>query len=78
MTRYPVALVAAKGLLGASIALGCLTMPHAHAAAPSCTNSNAYAREVGDDNCDGIVLEDESGWDCATMGNFVCGAEVER
>lgn len=28
----------------------------------------------GDDNRDGIVMEDESGWDCRTMGNRVCGA----
>lgn len=27
----------------------------------------------GDDNHDGYVDEDESGWDCATMGNLVCG-----
>lgn len=29
--------------------------------------------ELGDDNRDGIVMEDESGWDCRTMGNRVCG-----
>ncbi|MFC8640106.1 hypothetical protein ACFUC2_05020 [[Kitasatospora] papulosa] len=27
----------------------------------------------GDDNGDGRVEEDESGWDCRTMGNRVCG-----
>lgn len=27
----------------------------------------------GDDNHDGIIDEDESGWDCATMGNRRCG-----
>lgn len=27
----------------------------------------------GDDNGDGYVDEDESGWNCATMGNKVCG-----
>ncbi|MEP9391146.1 hypothetical protein ABLE94_02655 [Gordonia sp. VNK1] len=27
----------------------------------------------GDDNGDGIIDEDESGWDCATMGNRICG-----
>ncbi|MET9528175.1 hypothetical protein [Streptomyces coeruleorubidus] len=27
----------------------------------------------GDDNGDGRVDEDESGWDCRTMGNRVCG-----
>jgi hypothetical protein len=30
----------------------------------------------GDDNRDGTVDEDESGWDCRTMGNGVCGADV--
>jgi len=27
----------------------------------------------GDDNGDGRIDEDESGWDCATMGNLRCG-----
>jgi hypothetical protein len=27
----------------------------------------------GDDNGDGIIDEDESGWDCETMGNLDCG-----
>ncbi|MFF0754464.1 hypothetical protein [Streptomyces sp. NPDC004267] len=27
----------------------------------------------GDDNGDGRIDEDESGWDCATMGNRQCG-----
>ncbi len=34
---------------------------------------DAYAFEVGDDNADGVIDEDESGWDCTTMGNLVCG-----
>lgn len=33
----------------------------------------AVAPLVGDDNHDGIVMEDESGWDCTTMGNLRCG-----
>lgn len=28
---------------------------------------------IGDDNSDGLILEDESGWDCRTMGNRICG-----
>lgn len=28
---------------------------------------------TGDDNGDGIVMEDESGWECRTMGNRICG-----
>lgn len=28
---------------------------------------------LGDDNRDGIVDEDESGWNCLTMGNRICG-----
>lgn len=27
----------------------------------------------GDDNGDGVIDEDESGWDCTTMGNHICG-----
>lgn len=29
----------------------------------------------GDDNRDGTVDEDESGWDCHTMGNRQCGPQ---
>ncbi|EFV12960.1 hypothetical protein [Segniliparus rugosus] len=31
----------------------------------------------GDDNGDGVIDEDESGWDCSTMGNGICGSEEE-
>lgn len=27
----------------------------------------------GDDNADGHIDEDETGWNCAAMGNLVCG-----
>lgn len=27
----------------------------------------------GDDNGDGVIDEDESGWNCRTMGNRICG-----
>lgn len=30
----------------------------------------------GDDNGDGRVDEDESGWDCLRMGNLICGPGV--
>ena len=33
---------------------------------------------VGDDNRDGIIDEDESGWNCATMGNQICGEPVDE
>lgn len=33
--------------------------------------NDAYAE--GDDNADGRIDEDESGWNCATMGNKTCG-----
>lgn len=31
------------------------------------------AHYMGDDNSDGRIDEDESGWNCATMGNKICG-----
>jgi hypothetical protein len=37
---------------------------------------DGQADALGDDNRDGIVDEDESGWDCRTMGNRVCGPAV--
>ena len=27
----------------------------------------------GDDNADGVIEEDESGWSCVDHGNHVCG-----
>ncbi|QOV41602.1 hypothetical protein IM697_18580 [Streptomyces ferrugineus] len=33
------------------------------------------ADAMGDDNRDGRVDEDESGWDCRVMGNRVCGSQ---
>ena len=38
--------------------------------APADTTRVAIA---GDDNSDGIIDEDESGWNCRTMGNRICG-----
>lgn len=34
---------------------------------------DVFAFEVGDDNGDGRIEEDESGFDCRTMGNRICG-----
>ncbi|MFG2986170.1 hypothetical protein ACGFYQ_33800 [Streptomyces sp. NPDC048258] len=48
-------------------------------AASSLPHHNAPAAAsvlAGDDNRDGVIDEDESGWDCARMGNKVCGADV--
>ncbi|RYH50708.1 MAG: hypothetical protein EON54_15510 [Alcaligenaceae bacterium] len=46
----------------------------------TCTDAPEYVIEAGgvcglpgDDNDDGVIDEDESGWNCATMGNRVCG-----
>lgn len=35
---------------------------------------DGQADALGDDNRDGVVDEDETGWDCTTMGNRQCGA----
>lgn len=66
-----IALVIAKAAFSSSLALGFATMPHALAHEPGW--HDAYAAEVGDDNADGIISEDESGWDCTEMGNRICG-----
>ena len=36
---------------------------------------DGQADALGDDNRDGVVDEDESGWDCRTMGNRLCGPQ---
>jgi hypothetical protein len=72
MNRTANALIAAKLALGAGLALGLLAAPHGtvHAAPPGV---DVYAWEVGDDNGDGVVMEDESGWSCVDMGDRRCG-----
>lgn len=49
-----------------------------HVSAPmTWEDAPEYMVELGDDNRDGVIDEDESGWDCATMGNQICGPIVE-
>lgn len=65
MTNTIARTLAAVALAGMAVGSAALGTAIAHA--------DVYATEVGDDNNDGVVMEDESGWDCATMGNKVCG-----
>ena len=69
----PTAIVIAKTVLGGGLALGFLAAPHGTAAHAAPIGVDVYAFEAGDDNGDGVIMEDESGWDCATMGNRICG-----
>lgn len=54
----------ARRMLAAVAIAACPVAPLAHA-----EPTDKYAFEVGDDNGDGIIAEDESGWCPATMGN---------
>jgi hypothetical protein len=67
-----IAIIVAKTVLGAGLALGFATAPHG-LAHPALTGYDVYAAEVGDDNADGVITEDESGWSCVDNGNRVCG-----
>ena len=71
--NHALALLLAKGVLGTGLVVGLAVAPHAPAAHAAPIGVDAYAYEVGDDNADGIIMEDESGWDCTTMGNRICG-----
>jgi hypothetical protein len=68
-----IALVVVKAALGASLVIGFAAAPHGAAAHAAPVGVDVYAYEVGDDNADGVMQEDESGWDCTTMGNRICG-----
>ena len=59
----------------AAIAAGLCGIAIGYASTPVTveTNSAAPAILAGDDNLDGIIDEDESGWNCETMGNGICG-----
>ncbi|MDV3125724.1 hypothetical protein M1247_12425 [Mycobacterium sp. 21AC1] len=65
LTNCIAALLIGAGSLGigAGVAYGASTDLHV----------DKYAVEVGDDNGDGIIMEDESGWVCSEMGNLRCG-----
>jgi hypothetical protein len=68
-----IALVVVKAALGAGLALGFASAPHGTAHTDTVVGYDAYTAEVGDDNGDGAVSEDESGWSCVDDGNRVCG-----
>lgn len=40
--------------------------------------ADGQADLTGDDNRDGRIDEDESGWDCRTMGNRTCGTDTRH
>lgn len=87
LTRRPAALLAA-GLATAALGLAAvLAGGHGTEAtgadrnAPIVTAHNdgwtdGQADVRGDDNRDGRIDEDESGWDCHSMGNRVCGTRT--
>ncbi|MET8717418.1 hypothetical protein ABZV52_30080 [Streptomyces sp. NPDC004735] len=56
--------VALVGIVADSVAPAPRPAPSASTIAP------------GDDNADGRIEEDESGWNCATMGNRQCGPDL--
>ena len=68
-----ITIVIAKTVFGAGLALGLAAMPHALAHTDTVAGYDAYAAEVGDDNADGVITEDESGWSCVDHGNHICG-----
>ncbi|MEU6756054.1 hypothetical protein [Streptomyces sp. NPDC046685] len=69
--RRLIAIVTAGLTVTALGAVGSLSAP---AATPG--HVTVASAPIGDDNHDGTVDEDESGWDCHTMGNRICGADV--
>ena len=71
--NHAITLVVAKAVLAAGVVLGLAAAPHGTAPVDTVVGYNAYTAEVGDDNGDGVVSEDESGWSCVDDGNRVCG-----
>ncbi|MFE1270580.1 hypothetical protein [Streptomyces sp. NPDC058758] len=68
------ALNLAAGLLLLALALlAAYAMGAALDGAAADAGRTATVAPHGDDNGDGRIDEDESGWDCATMGNRQCG-----
>lgn len=76
-----VAILGALAAIGTSDATPADFLPPQDRAATRADVTAAYrdgwaAGRIGDDNGDGRVDEDETGWDCRTMGNRLCGADV--
>jgi hypothetical protein len=71
--NHAITLVAAKAVLGAGVVLGLAAAPHGTAHTDTIAGHDPYAAEAGDDNAEGIIREDESGWSCVDGGNKVCG-----
>ncbi|MEU8133264.1 hypothetical protein [Streptodolium elevatio] len=72
---------AAVAMIGAGLALGLAAVGavHVSTAEPDPKPYSVASGEgvlPGDDNNDGRVDEDETGWDCRTMGNRECGVWV--
>jgi hypothetical protein len=65
--------VIAKTVLGAGLVLGLAAAPNSMAHDVAVAHYDVFAYEVGDDNGDGVVAEDESGWSCVDDGNKICG-----
>lgn len=78
-TRYALLAAGAAFLVGslAGIAHDAVERAEASEAALVTAFNDGFvdgrADGMGDDNRDGVVDEDESGWNCQTMGNRVCG-----
>jgi hypothetical protein len=69
-----IALVVAKAVLRAGLAVSFAAAPHRTAHADTVGHYDTYATAaVGDDNAHGRIDEDESGFDCRVMGNLSCG-----
>lgn len=64
----------ALGAIGATDATPADFLPKP-APSPAVTTPNPTEALPGDDNRDGVIDEDESGWDCHRMGNRVCGPQ---
>lgn len=50
--------------------------PTPTAKAPEKADRGQRGTDEGDDDRNGWISEDESGWDCNTMGNRICGDEI--
>ncbi|NML55095.1 hypothetical protein HHL19_35800 [Streptomyces sp. R302] len=77
------AMLGALGFIGSSDATPADFLPeHKRPAAPTGLVAPRWSVEVaqglGDDNADGRIDEDESGWNCHLMGNRLCGPDAAR
>lgn len=81
MKRFIATLAVAASAFVTGMGLAAPASAEGVSAPLTCTDAPEYMPAgacglPGDDNSDGVIDEDESGWICEVMGNRICGPKA--